>query len=86
MFLHMSVILFMGKSLFRGVSVRGDLCPGVSLSRGSLSRALCPGGLYQWGSLSRGVSVKGTPHMGMCGSMHPTGIHSCSLLFSMETQ
>ena len=46
-----------------GISVRGSLCPGVSLSRGlsvqgslcpgvSLSRGLCPGGSLCGGSLS----------------------------------
>ena len=49
-----------------GGSLSGDLCTGVSLSRGSLSRrvsfqgSLCPGGVSVWGrSLSRGVSVQG---------------------------
>ena len=56
-----------------GISVQGCLCPGVSLSRGSLSRrvsfqgSLCPGGVSVWGrSLSRGGicpggSVRGPP-------------------------
>ena len=34
MFLHLSVILFTRGGLSRGVSVRGCLCPGMSLSRG----------------------------------------------------
>ena len=61
MFLHMSVILFMGGvsvpacttghitwGLSREVSVQGGLCLG----------GLCPGGVC-WGSLSKGVSIKG---------------------------
>ena len=73
MFLHLSVILFMGGgslsvpgvsvqgrvSLSRGVSVQGGLCPG----RGSLSGGgLCPGGVCQR------------------GGTHPTGMHSCCFI------
>ena len=52
MFLHLSVILFTGGSLFRGFSVQGGLCPGVSLSRGVS---------VQWVSVQgwQGVSVQG---------------------------
>ena len=49
-----------------GGSLSWDLCAGVSLCRGSLSRrvsfqgSLCPGGVsVGGGSLSRGVSVQG---------------------------
>ena len=45
MFLHLSVILFMGGgSLSRGVSVQEDLClGGLSVQGGSLSRGLSVG-------------------------------------------
>ena len=62
-----------------------------SLSGGLSSGGLCPGGLCPGGSLSRGVSVQRVSVQGvsarlglcpaggggMCGGMHPTGIHSC---------
>ena len=72
MFSHVSVILSRGEgglypsmhqrrgSLSRGVSVRGCLCPGVSLSGGSLSMGvLCPGVSLSGGSLSMGVLCPG---------------------------
>ena len=72
MFLHLSVILFMGGILCPGgvsvwqVSVRVE---GESLSKG-------------W-SLSRGVSVMETPpYSGRAGGTHPTGMHSCLSLIS----
>ena len=66
MCLHLSVILFTGVGGFcPGVSLLRGLCPGGSLSGGSLSRhASVQGGLYPGGilcpgvSLSRGVSVQ----------------------------
>ena len=84
MFLHLSVILFTGGSLFRGFSVQGGLCPGVSLSRGSLSsgslsragrgslwgggEVFCPGGSLSW---------RFPWYDGRADSTHPTGMHSC---------
>ena len=63
-----------GGSLFRGVSVQGDLCPGRSLSRGlcpgrSLSRGgLCPGEFLSWGvSVQVGpLSREGSQSGGLC--------------------
>ena len=72
MFLHLSVILFTGGSLSTGVfgggvSVQGGLCPGESLSGGSLSRVylssgrdLCPGGLCLWVSVHGGLCPRGS--------------------------
>ena len=63
MFLHLSMIVFTGRSLSRGVSVQA-----VSLSRGCLCQgslcpgSLCPGGFLSRGALSRRVSVQG----GLC--------------------
>ena len=59
----------------RGVSGQGDLCPGGSLSGGSVIRgvSLCPAGLCPEGSLSRGraVPVQG----GLClGYLCPEGV------------
>ena len=61
MFLPLSVILFTGEgvsvqrvSLSREVCVQGGLCPGGSVSRGSV----CPGGLYLGVSFQKGVSVQ----------------------------
>ena len=57
-----------GGSVWRAVSVQGDLCPGVclgglclggSLSRRSLSRGSLSREVSVWGSLSGGVSVQG---------------------------
>ena len=54
---------------------RGGLCPGRSLSRGSLPRGvsvqggLCPGGSLSRGSLSRGISVQG----GLCAGVSLSG-------------
>ena len=66
MFLHLSVILFTGGSLSRGVSVWG------SLSRGSLSEGVSVQGLCLGGSMSRETPLYG----GRAGGMHPTGMHS----------
>ena len=57
-----------GGSLSRGLCP-GDLCPGVPVQEGSLSKgSLCP-----WGSLS------GRPPIRLrVGGRHPTGMHSCS--------
>ena len=63
MFLHLSVILFMG-----GVSVQEDLCPGVSVQGG-----LCPGG-----SLSRRVLCPAGYGKGKSGGKHSIGMLSCS--------
>ena len=63
-------------SLSRGVSVRGGLCPGGSLSRGvsvwgiSVQGSLCPGGLCPEGSLSGEISVQG----GLSGGSLPRGV------------
>ena len=72
MFLHLSVILFTGVSVHRGLSPWG-LCLG----------GLCPGGSLSWGrgslSRGRGVSVHGkgglrTGGGGLCpGSLGPGG-------------
>ena len=62
------------RSLSRGVSIPGGLCPGGSLSR----RGLCPGGVSVqgvsvhggvsvWGSLSRGVCHEDPPRTVMSG-------------------
>ena len=49
----------------RGVSVKGGLCPGGSLSRGSLSgRSLCPGSLCPGVSLSEGLCLGGVSVLG----------------------
>ena len=70
-----------GGSLFRGVSVQGDLylvgslCRGGSLFRGSLSggrRVLCLGSLCPGGSLS-GQSVSG----GLCQGDPPRANSRC---------
>ena len=55
MFLHLSVILFMGESLSKGGLCQEGFCPrGGSLFRGvSVQGGLCPGG-----SLSRGFSAQ----------------------------
>ena len=60
-------------SLFRDGSVHGGLCPGWSLSRGSLSREgdLCPGGLCPGGHCL-GVSVRGSLSRGsLLGGLCP---------------
>ena len=56
------------RSLSRGVSVQGGLCPG-----GLCLGGLCPGDLYPGGVLCPGeFSVQ----EGICLG-HPTGMHSC---------
>ena len=62
-----------GRSLSRGVSVHGGLCPGGSLSRGCLCSGVSVLGVSVRGSMSRGsLSVWGgslsgrPPHMVMC--------------------
>ena len=76
MFLHLTVILFIGgvSPPGRGVSVLGG-----SYSRGSLFRRVSVRG--------QGVSVQGEgisvtetlpPHGGRVGGTHPTGMHSCN--------
>ena len=81
MFLHLSVILFMGGgSLSRG-SLSGGLYPSGSLSRGVCVRRR---------PLSRGASVQGGGSLSIDGALsgkppkrlraagtHPTGMHSC---------
>ena len=58
MFLHLSVILFMGGGSLSG----GDLCPGGSLSGGSLSSGVSVGGVcVWWGLYPQGVSVMENP-------------------------
>ena len=62
MFLHLSVVLFTRgrRSLSRGVSIKGSLCPGGLCPGRSLSQMLCPGGLCPGGSLSRGSLSRGS--------------------------
>ena len=62
-----------GGSLSRGVSVWGSLFRGVSVWGGSLG-GLCPGGSLSSGSLSGRVSVRETPAIVWlsAGSTHPT--------------
>ena len=82
MFLQLSMIVFTGRSLSRGVSVKGvslsrgclcpgSLCPGGFLSRGSLSSRVSVGrslsGVLCLGLSVWGVSVQGTGHTATCG-------------------
>ena len=60
MFLHMSVILFTGESLSRGVSVHGVLFPGGFY----VQSLFCVGGPCPGGSLSRGISIQGDLYPG----------------------
>ena len=53
----------------------------ILFTEGSLSR-----GISVQGVTAKGVSVKEAPYMVMCDSTYPTGMHSCSLLLSLETQ
>ena len=70
MFLHLSVILFGGVSLSRGVSLQGGLClgglcpGGLYLSRGVFAQGyFCPGkGVSVWGVSVQGVSVRERLH------------------------
>ena len=75
MFLYLSVILFTGGSLSRGVLVQR----GISVSGG-----LCPtGGLCPVGGFCRGGSLSGRPPatIRLCaGGTHPTGMHSCCIM------
>ena len=66
MFLHLSVILFMGGgSLSRGSLSRG-LCRGVSIQAGLLGeRGVC----VRRGPLSRGASVQGGGSLSMEGAL-----------------
>ena len=74
MFLQLSVILFTGDLCLGGGSP-----PGRSLSRGSVSRG---GGLLPGGLCPMVVSVTETPlYGGREGDTHPTGMHSCLILF-----
>ena len=55
----------------------GGLCPrGVSVQWGSVKGGLCPGVSVQ-GGICPGVSVMDTPHRLGAGGTHPTGMHSC---------
>ena len=79
MFLHLSVILFMGGGSLSvpGVSVQGR----VSLSRGSLSgEGVSVWGVSVWGVSVHGVSVRETPVWLRGGGTHPTGMHSCCFI------
>ena len=73
MFLHLSVILFMGGGLSRG------LCRGVSIQAGlcskgaSVQRGLCSG---WWVSVEGALSGKLPKRLRAAGT-HPTGVHSC---------
>ena len=82
MFLHLSMIVFTGRSLSRGVSVQG-----VSLSRGCLCPgSLCPGGFLYRGALSRRVSVQGglCPVGSLSGDLCPVGSLSGGLCLGVR--
>ena len=55
MFLHLSVILLKGGSLFRGVSFQGVSVQGVSVHGGLCPRGLCHGDAWYGGTHPTGM-------------------------------
>ena len=79
MFLHVSVILFVGglcpSMHHRSHDQKGGLCPAGSLSRGMYVQGVSVRGVYVWGvSVQRGLCLGGCLSRGLClGDLCPGG-------------